>query len=46
MTMAAGRFGEPSVHALLHRMIEGLALAWGFGAERATVLELEIGQLL
>jgi hypothetical protein len=46
MMMAAGRFGEPSVHALLDRMIEGLVLAWGFGAERATVLELEIGQLL
>ncbi len=40
MTMAAGRFGERSVQALLDRMIEALALAWGFGAELATVLEL------
>jgi hypothetical protein len=44
--MAAGRFGDPSIHAFLHRMIEGLALAWGFGAELATVLELEICQPL
>ena len=40
MTMAAGRFGERSIQVLLERMIEALALAWGFGAELATVLEL------
>jgi hypothetical protein len=40
MTMAAGRFGEPAIRAVIDRMIEGLALAWGFGAELATVLEL------
>jgi hypothetical protein len=40
MTMAAGQFGERSIQVLLERMIEALALAWGFGAELATVLEL------
>jgi hypothetical protein len=44
--MVAGGFGDPSIRTLLHRMIEGLALAWGFGAELATVLELEICQPL
>jgi len=42
--MVAGGFGDPSIRTLLHRMIEGLALAWGFGAELATVLELDICQ--
>jgi hypothetical protein len=46
MTMTAGRFGDPSIHALLDRMIEGLVLAWGFGAELATVLALEISRPL
>jgi hypothetical protein len=41
ITLAAGQFGEPSVRALINRMIEGLVLAWGFGAELATVLEGE-----
>jgi hypothetical protein len=41
MTMAAGQFGERSVQCLIERMIEALALAWGFGAELATVLELD-----
>jgi hypothetical protein len=42
MTMNAGRFGELSVQCLIDRMIEALALAWGFGAELATVLELDL----
>jgi hypothetical protein len=42
MTMNAGRFGERSVQCLIERMIEALALAWGFGAELATVLELDL----
>ena len=42
MTMAAGRFGERSIQVLLERMIEALALAWGFGAELATALEFGI----
>jgi hypothetical protein len=46
MTMAAGRFGELSVQCLIDRMIEALALAWGFGAELATVLELGCCQRL
>jgi hypothetical protein len=41
MTLNAGRFGELSVKCLIERMIEALALAWGFGAELATVLELD-----
>jgi hypothetical protein len=42
MTMNVGRFGELSVQCLIERMIEALALAWGFGAELATVLELDL----
>jgi hypothetical protein len=42
MTMVTGQFGESSLHGLLNRMIEGLALAWEFGPKLATVLERDL----